>query len=413
MCGVIPINGYGCTGAGRHVRRDSRHFTEVSSFKFRTPECLGNWKLEAAFGLETRNWKLETKFMPHTLRDLAEFTTARLIGDGNIQVTKVASIAQARPGDLVFVQDERDLPEALDCSATAVIAGEFAAASPATKPLLIAENPRLTFCRAGALLHPPKTYPAGAHPTAVVHPSAVIAPSAAIDAHAVIGANVSIGERVHIGANCSISDGVGIGDDCDLFPCVVIYSGTILGRRVVVHAGTVLGSDGFGFVRDEAYGRYQKFPQIGQLVIGDYVEIGANCTIDRGALEKTVIGSGTKLDNLVHIGHNDIVGSNVVIAAQTGISGSSEVGDDCVIGGQVGIGDHAKVEAGTMLGGQAGILPHKVFRGSGKLFWGTPARPLAQYLKELAAVTRLAKNEKSQAVKIKSSAESSELEAKS
>ena len=330
----------------------------------------------------------------HTLQEIAEFTAARLIGDGNVEVAKVASIAQAQPGDLVFVQDEKDLPLALACAATAVIAGQFAASSAGTKPLLIADNPRLAFCRAGALLHPPKTYAAGVHPTAVVDPSAVIAASASIDAHAVIGPKVKIGERTHVGASCSLGEGVVIGDDCDLYPCVVIYSGTTLGRRVTVHAGSVLGSDGFGFVRDETYGRYHKFPQVGELVIGDYVEIGANCTIDRGALDKTVIGAGTKLDNLVHIGHNDIVGSNVVIAAQTGVSGSSEIGDDCVIGGQVGIGDHAKVEAGTMLGGQAGILPHKVLRGRGKLYWGTPARPLKQYLKELAALGRLACKEK-------------------
>ena len=332
--------------------------------------------------------------MAHTLQELAEFTAARLIGDGNVKVERVASIAQAKPSDLVFVQDEKDLSRALASRATAVIAGEFAVSSAHAKPLLIAADPRLAFCRAGALLHPPKTYPAGVHPTAVVDPSAVIAAGVAIDAHAVIGANVAIGQRAHIGANCSIGDGVMIGDDCDLFPCVVVYSGTTLGRRAIVHAGAVLGSDGFGFVRDETYGRYQKFPQIGELVIGDYVEIGANCTIDRGALDKTVIGPGTKLDNLVHIGHNDIVGSNVVIAAQTGVSGSSEIGDDCVIGGQVGIGDHAKIEAGTMLGGQAGILPHKVLRGTGKLLWGTPARPLRQYLKELGVLARIARQQK-------------------
>ena len=182
-----------------------------------------------------------------------------------------------------------------------------------------------------------------------------------------------------------------IGDDCDLYPRVVIYAGTTLGRRVIVHAGAVLGADGFGFVRDEVYGRYQKFPQIGELVIGDYVEIGANCTIDRGALDKTIIGPGTKLDNLVHIGHNDIVGANVVIAAQTGVSGSSEIGDDCVIGGQVGIGDHVTIEAGTMLGGQSGILPHKNFRGKGVLFFGTPARPVREYFKELATLSRLSR----------------------
>jgi UDP-3-O-[3-hydroxymyristoyl] glucosamine N-acyltransferase len=333
--------------------------------------------------------------MPHTLQELAEFTASRLIGNGTVQVAKVASIAQARPGDLIFVQDATVLAHALISRASAIIAGEFATSAPSTKPLLIAANPRLAFCRAGALLHPPKTYPPGVHPSAVVHSSAVVALSAAIDAHAVIEANAVIGERSHIGANCSVGEGVILGDDCDLFSGVVIYSGTTLGRRVTVHAGAVLGSDGFGFVRDEQYGRYHKFPQIGELVIGDYVEIGANCTIDRGALDKTVIGPGTKLDNLVHIGHNDIVGANVVIAAQTGVSGSSEIGDDCIVGGQVGIGDHAKIEPGTILGSQGGVLSNKILRGKGEIYWGTPARPLRQYLKELAALARLARKQES------------------
>ncbi len=179
-----------------------------------------------------------------------------------------------------------------------------------------------------------------------------------------------------------------IGDDCDLYPRVVIYPGTTLGRRVVVHAGAVLGSDGFGFVRDEVHGRYQKFPQIGELVIGDYVEIGANCTIDRGALEKTVIGPGTKLDNLVHIGHNTSVGANVVIAAQTGVSGSTKIGDDAVVGGQVGLGDHATIEPGVILGSGSGVLSHKTVRGKGVVFWGRPARPLREYLRGLAVLAR-------------------------
>ncbi len=328
---------------------------------------------------------------PQTLQALAEFTASRLVGDGSIEVAKVASIAQAQPGDLIFAQEQRDLAQALSSRASAVIAGEFADSTSSSKPLLISRAPRLAFARAGALLHPPKTYSPGVHATAVIHPSAKIAGTAAVDAHAVIEAGAIIGERSHIGASCSIGEGVMIGDGCDLYPGVVVYPGTTLGRRVVVHAGAVLGSDGFGYVRDETYGGYQKFPQIGELVIGDCVEIGANCTIDRGALDETVIGPGTKLDNLVHIGHNDIVGANVVIAAQTGVSGSSQIGDECVIGGQVGIGDHVKIEAGTILGGQSGVLPGKVLRGKGVLHWGTPARPIKQYLKELAVLARLAR----------------------
>jgi UDP-3-O-[3-hydroxymyristoyl] glucosamine N-acyltransferase len=329
--------------------------------------------------------------MPQSLQSVAEFISARLIGDPQIEVSAVASIAGAVAGDLIFVQDEKHLPEALASGATAVIAGEFAAGARASKPLLIAAHPRLAFATAGALLHAAPPCPPAIHPTAVIHPTAKIASSAGIHAHAVIEADAVIGDRTCISAGCYIGNGVVIGDDCELCPRVVIYAGTTLGRRVIVHAGAVLGSDGFGFVRDEKYGRYVKFPQIGRLVIGDYVEIGANCTIDRGALDQTVIGPGAKLDNMVHIGHNATVGANVVIAAQTGVSGSASIGEDCVVGGQVGIADHVSIEPGAILGAQSGIPSNKVIRGKGVVFWGTPARPIREYLKELAVLARLAK----------------------
>ncbi len=329
--------------------------------------------------------------MPQNLQSLAEFTATRLIGDGSIEISGVASIAQAQPGDLVFVQEERHLAQAMASAASVVIAGEFAVAHSGRKPLLIAAHPRLAFARAAALLYPPRTYPPGIHETAVIHSSAKLALTASIDAYVVIEANAVIGPRVHLGAGCYVGTGVVISDDCNLYPRVVIYPGTTLGRRVVVHAGAVLGSDGFGYVRDEVYGRYQKFPQIGELVIGDYVEIGANVAIDRGALEKTIIGPGTKLDNLVHIGHNGKVGANVVIAAQTGVSGSAKIGDDVVVGGQVGLADHVTIEDGVILGGQCGVPPNKVIRGKGVVFWGTPARPLREYLKGLAVLAGLAR----------------------
>ena len=190
---------------------------------------------------------------------------------------------------------------------------------------------------------------------------------------------------------CAIGDGVEIGTHCRLDANVTIYPGTTLGNRVVIQAGAVLGSDGFGYVRDRETGRYEQFPQVGRLVIEDEVEIGANSTIDRGALDETRIRRGTKIDNLVHIGHNCQIGSDVVIAAQTGLSGSVVVEDGVVMGGQVGIGDHAHIEEGVILGGGSGILPKKVVRGKGEVFWGTPARPLREYLKELAFLSREAK----------------------
>jgi UDP-3-O-[3-hydroxymyristoyl] glucosamine N-acyltransferase len=174
----------------------------------------------------------------------------------------------------------------------------------------------------------------------------------------------------------------------------MIYPRSVIGSRVIIHAGAVLGSDGFGYVLDPANGRYEKFPQIGKLIIEDDVEIGANATIDRGALEVTRIGRGTKIDNLVHIGHNCQIGENVIIAAQAGFSGSITIEDDVVIGGQVGVGEHARIEEGVLLGGQAGVLPKKILRGKGVAFWGTPAKPLREYLKSLAVLARLGEKER-------------------
>jgi UDP-3-O-[3-hydroxymyristoyl] glucosamine N-acyltransferase len=224
-------------------------------------------------------------------------------------------------------------------------------------------------------------------------PSAVVAGTVTIDAWSFVGAEASIGQRTWIGAGCVIGSGVVIGEDCKIYPRVTIYPGTRIGNRSTVHAGAVLGSDGFGYVHDSATGRYEKFPQIGTLVIEDDVEIGANTTIDRGALEMTRIGRGAKIDNLVHIGHNCQIGANVIIAAQAGFSGSIVIEDNVVIGGQVGVGEHARIQEGVMLGGQAGVLPKKVLRGKGAAFWGTPAKPLREYLKSLAALARLGRKD--------------------
>jgi UDP-3-O-[3-hydroxymyristoyl] glucosamine N-acyltransferase len=227
-------------------------------------------------------------------------------------------------------------------------------------------------------------------PTASVAAPELLGRGIAIDQYVVMG-RVSVGDGTVIKPGCAIATGSSIGRDCVLHPRVTIYPGVTLGDRVVVHAGAVLGADGFGYVRDPATGEYIQFPQQGTLIVEDDVEIGANTTIDRGALEETRIGKGTKIDNLVHIGHNVRVGRNVVIAAQTGISGSTVIGDGAVIGGQVGMGDHATVGQGVIVGSGAGILPHKKLHGPGQVFWGVPAKPLHQHLKELATIAKLAK----------------------
>src|SRR3984957_6308804 len=310
----------------------------------------------------------------------------------NVMILGVSSIPRAREGCLVFAEDETSLAAALASAAAAVLVGRGMSSPAASKPLLLVGQPRLAFARAATLLRAPRKA-AEIHATAVLAPGVEIGRRVSIGAHASIEEGASVGEATVIGSGAVIGAGVHIGRDCLIYPRVVIYPGVTLGDRVVVHAGAVLGADGFGYVRDRAKGQSPQFPQQGTLVIEDDVEIGANTTIDRGALDETRIGRGTKLDNLIHIGHNCSIGRDVVIAAQTGISGSSAVGDGAILGGQVGMGDHAMVGPGGTLGGKAGILPKKKLLGPGIVFWGTPAKPVRQYLKELAMLARLKREE--------------------
>ncbi len=329
-----------------------------------------------------------------SLAQIAEAIGAGLVGDGAIEITCVASIQSARHGDLVFVDDPKHLGEALQSQASAIIAGEFASGNSYDRPVLVSDHPKLAFARAARLLAGQAGFElAGVHSGAVVDPSAGLARGVRVDARAVVGPQAEIGEGTHVGAGCVIGKGVRIGGQCEIYPNVTIYPNTTLGDRVIVHAGAVLGSDGFGYVRDPKNGHYEKFPQVGRLVIEDDVEIGANATVDRGALDETRIRRGAKIDNLVHIGHNCQIGEDVVIAAQTGLSGSIVIENGAVLGGQVGIGEHARIGEGVMIGGQGGVLPNKILRGKGIAFWGTPAQPLRAYLKQLATLARLTRKE--------------------
>lgn len=334
--------------------------------------------------------------MKRSLKQIADAVGARLVGPDGAEISGVASIDSASSNDLAFVEDEKHLAAALQSRAGAIIAGDFAA-SAGEKPLLITDHPKLAFARAAQVLSEQSDQKASAgertHPTAVIHPSAKLAPDVRVESRAVINEGVEIAQGTRVGSGCAIGAGVQIGRECKLYPHVTIYPGTCLGNRVIVHAGAVLGSDGFGYVRDRKTGHYEKFPQVGRLVIEDDVEIGANATVDRGALDETRIRRGAKIDNLVHIGHNCQIGEDVVIAAQTGLSGSITIENGAVLGGQVGIGEHATIGEGVMLGGQGGVLPHKILRGKGQAFWGTPAQPLREYLKQLATLARLAKKD--------------------
>jgi UDP-3-O-[3-hydroxymyristoyl] glucosamine N-acyltransferase len=252
--------------------------------------------------------------------------------------------------------------------------------------VIFSKQPKLDFAKAASYLHPwPKS-------RGTRHSTAMVAAGANIDATAELGPFVVVETGARIGKGCILNAGAvvgercSIGEECILFPGVVVYPGAQIGNRVVLHAGVVIGSDGFGYVAD---GHMQwKFPQVGEVIIEDDVEIGANSTIDRGSLGITRIGTGTKVDNLVQIAHNVEIGKHVVIASQTGISGSTVIENYAIIGGQVGFGDHARVQEGVVIGSKAGVLPGKIVR-SGDVYWGVPVRPLREYKRLNALFGRL------------------------
>jgi UDP-3-O-[3-hydroxymyristoyl] glucosamine N-acyltransferase len=321
-------------------------------------------------------------------------------GKPEMPILFVRSPEQANPWDLVFADDNVSAATCFAGGASAVVLKPGCADPSAWDPdmgVVEADLPRLWFARAAKLLANPYT-PTGIHPSAVIGPNVELHENISIGPGAVIEGTSRIGKGTRIEAGAVIGPYVLIGVDCHIHPRVTIYHGTELRDRVVVHAGVVLGADGFGYVRDPASGAYTQFPQQGSLVIEDDVEIGANSTIDRGALGQTRIRRGTKIDNLVHVGHNCDIGEDVILVALTGISGSSTVGKGAVIAGQVGIGDHAHVGPGVILGGQAGVFSGATVTNDGlkpgTVLFGTPARPLKQVLREQATLARLAKTKR-------------------
>jgi UDP-3-O-[3-hydroxymyristoyl] glucosamine N-acyltransferase len=273
--------------------------------------------------------------MSITLGELAVRFGCSLKGSPDVCVSRVATIDHADAESITFLANPRYRRHLAHTKAAAVVLEpKYADESPVAA--LLSPNPYATYARIASLLYPPPAVPAGRHATSCIDPSAKIDPSAAVGPNTVIEAEAEIGPRAVIGPGCIVMRGARIGADTRLIASVTVYDGVVIGERCIVHAGTVIGADGFGFAPDR--GTWVKIPQVGGVRIGSDVEIGANCTIDRGAIEDTVIGDGVKLDNLVHIAHNVQVGAHTVMAGQSGIAGSTTVGQRCMIGGQVGIG---------------------------------------------------------------------------
>jgi len=318
------------------------------------------------------------------VEEIARLVGGRAEGESGREIHGVASLEAAAEEDLAFAEGDRGLERAAESKAGCILVNAGMAITGRTT--IAVAHPKMALIRAARALHPPPVASPGIHPTALVASDVRLGTDVTAGPYVVVERGVSVGERTALGPGVFLGAGVSLGSDCVLHPRVTVYAGVQIGSRVIVHAGTVLGSDGFGYVFAE--GRHHKFPQLGRLIIEDDVEIGANSTVDRGSLGTTVIGEGTKIDNLVQIAHNVKIGRHSVIAAQTGISGSVEIGEYVMMGGQVGVGDHVRIGEGAVIGGQSGILPGKSVQ-KGSTMWGTPARPFSEFKKMYAHLSRL------------------------
>ncbi|MDR3456515.1 MAG: UDP-3-O-(3-hydroxymyristoyl)glucosamine N-acyltransferase [Verrucomicrobiae bacterium] len=320
--------------------------------------------------------------MTLTTSEIAKQLDGEVLGDPEARLTGFASADQAKPGDLTFADTAEYFTAAEASAATAVIAGkEFTSA---TKVIIRVANPRVAYAKAVALFFPEP------EPAPGIHPTAVVAKSAQIDATAHIGPHCTIGERVKIGARAALLAGDHVGDDSvigdgtKLFPNVTLYPRTQIGKRVRIHSSAVIGADGFGYVFDAGF--HRKVPQIGHVVIGDDVEIGANSCVDRGALGATVIGRGTKIDNQVQVAHNVQTGEHCLLISQVGISGSTKLGSYVVIAGQAGLAGHLKIGNQVTIGAAAGVMTDIP---DGAKYLGVPAQPDREFKRQVIAIQRL------------------------
>jgi UDP-3-O-[3-hydroxymyristoyl] glucosamine N-acyltransferase len=321
--------------------------------------------------------------MPFTAAEIAKLLGGDVTGDGAVLLKGFAPADRAQPGDLTFAENENYFARADQSTAAAIIIdGPFSTQH--QKVLIRVSNARIAFAKVLPLFFPEPDYPAGVHPTAIVAASVQVDASAHIGAYCVLGEQARIGPRCvlqglnHVGANCRL------GAEVNLFPNVTLYPGTEIGDRVRIHSGTVIGADGFGYVPDG--GMHRKVPQIGSVIIRDDVEIGANVTIDRGALGPTVIGRGTKIDNLVQIAHNVNIGEHCLIISQAGIAGSSKLGNYVILAGQVGVAGHLRIGNRVSVAAQSGVM-NNIPDGE-KWLW-TPAQPDRQAKRQMIALQQL------------------------
>jgi UDP-3-O-[3-hydroxymyristoyl] glucosamine N-acyltransferase len=320
--------------------------------------------------------------MTYTAEAIAKELNGQVLGDGSTFLTGFAPASTAKAGDLTFAENETFFAKAEQSAASAILVdGAFKSER---KAIIKVPHARIAFARVLPLFFPEQTFAAGVHSSAIISPSAHVDPSAHVGPHCVVGQNTKVGPRVVLRGGNHIGDDCSIGADTQLFPNVTLYNLTQIGQRVRIHAGAVIGADGFGYVFDS--GVHRKVPQVGQVIIHDDVEIGANTAIDRGALGPTVIGQGTKIDNLVQIAHNVIIGENSLIIAQVGIAGSTKLGKYVTLAGQVGIAGHLKIGDQAIVAAQSGVMHDVPEKGK---WLGAPAQPDRQAKRQMIAIQQL------------------------
>ena len=320
--------------------------------------------------------------MPYTAADVAELLGGEVIGDASLVLKGFAPADRAQPGDLTFAENENYFARAEQSAASVILVdGPFTSTR---KTIIRVPNARVAFAKALPVFFPEPVFAAGIHSTAVVAASAQVDPTAHIGPHCVVGEKARIGARCVLQALNYVGAGAQLDEEVNLFPNVTLYANTQVGKRVRIHSGTVVGSDGFGYVLDD--GIHRKVPQIGNVIICDDVELGANVTVDRGALGPTIIGKGTKIDNLVQIGHNVTTGEHCIIVSQAGVAGSTKLGSYVILGGQVGLAGHLKIGNRVSVAAQSGVM-NNIPDGE-KWIW-TPAQPDRQAKRQMIALQQL------------------------
>lgn len=320
----------------------------------------------------------------YSLDELVANLGGEVRGDGSVRVSRVASLGSAGPGDISFLYNPRLKSQFATCRASAVIVNRAVGSTLESGNFIVADNPQVYFARVAQLLHPPRKPAPGIHPSAVVESE--VPSSVTIGPLAWVGRGVKLGENVSVGAGCHVGEGVSIGDDSTLSAGVTLYADCHLGKRVIIHSGTVIGADGFGYAREKD-GSWLKIPQIGRVIIGDDVEIGANTTVDRGAMDDTFVDDGVIIDNQVQVGHNVRIGRHTAIAGCTGIAGSTRIGARCMFGGASMIVGHLDICDDAVVSATTGIT--KNITAPGVYTGSLPQQPHQEWLKQFSHLRHL------------------------